>query len=355
LAGPSVANGAVSCSFGSGTLNVAMSQAGDTAELSVSFSTPQGNPILVTGPGCSGAAPTTTNTDTINVTDSSGGATTVKISRPEAFGPGATAESIDFLSEIEINVNLGGNDGDEVALDQVHKVIVDSAGVDTNYGVEPPNDTDNDIFLTGVGALSVDLGFGDDFLSGQGRGSAVGSTPTDIPLLVQGEAEPGFREQYDDTIIGGDNDDNLFGGLGSDTIDGGLGDDVLDWGQEFFQDDRDTLSYGTAPSGVTVDLTTIGQQDTGGAGEDAVFPQFQNLTGGFNNLRGSSFGDVLTGDNGPNRITGSAGVDTMFGLSGIDKLNAKDGTKDTRIDCGPGKNRKESAKVDGKDPRPRSC
>src|SRR5258706_15697760 len=91
----------------------------------------------------------------------------------------------------------------------------------------------------------------------------------------------------------------LGGGAGNDTLDGGAGDDTLDGGAG-----TDTASYGSAGSGVTVSLAIAGAQNTVGAGSDTLI--------GLENLTGSSFNDVLTGDAGANVLDGGAGTDTAF-------------------------------------------
>jgi hypothetical protein len=45
----------------------------------------------------------------------------------------------------------------------------------------------------------------------------------------------------------------------------------------------------------------------------------------------------------------------LFGDAGIDALFAADRKRDLRIDCGGGSNRKESAKLDRRDPAPKNC
>ncbi|MGH2985702.1 MAG: hypothetical protein ACRDLO_03310 [Solirubrobacterales bacterium] len=63
----------------------------------------------------------------------------------------------------------------------------------------------------------------------------------------------------------------------------------------------------------------------------------------------------LSGGPGRDLIDGSPGRDRLFGEGGKDLLLARDGFVDGRIDCGPGTDRKERAKVDPDDPKARSC
>ncbi|MFL6857654.1 MAG: M10 family metallopeptidase C-terminal domain-containing protein, partial [Allosphingosinicella sp.] len=118
-----------------------------------------------------------------------------------------------------------------------------------------------------------------------------------------------------DTLSGNDGNDVLIGLAGNDTLNGGNGDDVLLGGTG---DDiliggagTDTASYSDAAAGVTVNLGLAGAQATG-AGSDTL--------SGIENLTGSAFNDVLTGDSGANQIAGGAGNDAIDGGAGADKM-----------------------------------
>lgn len=120
----------------------------------------------------------------------------------------------------------------------------------------------------------------------------------------------------DDTLIGGDDHDTLDGGRGNDTIEGGNGDDTLKAGPAK-NGGTDILSYEHADNAVTVSLAKQGvAQDTIGAGVDTVI--------GFEKLKGSNFGDTLTGNGGANTIEGGAGDDTLNGGAGHDILTGGD-------------------------------
>ena len=113
--------------------------------------------------------------------------------------------------------------------------------------------------------------------------------------------------------------DNVFGFGGDDVISGGAGNDVLDGG-----DGIDTLTYKIlATNGVTVDLARKGQQNTG-QGLDAV--------NGFENLEGTEFDDVLSGDAGANKISGLGGNDLIRGRAGNDDLTGGSGNDTFRFD-----------------------
>ncbi|QGP78033.1 beta strand repeat-containing protein [Sphingobium sp. CAP-1] len=106
-------------------------------------------------------------------------------------------------------------------------------------------------------------------------------------------------------IVAGAGDDRVFGRAGDDRIEGGAGRDYLDGGAGV-----DSVSYEHATAGVVVSLAISGAQNTRGAGVDALV--------GFENIRGSTFDDRLTGDDHGNVISGLDGADVMIGLFGDD-------------------------------------
>ncbi|MFN7228850.1 MAG: calcium-binding protein [Synechococcaceae cyanobacterium] len=114
-----------------------------------------------------------------------------------------------------------------------------------------------------------------------------------------GEAFADFARSIED-LIGSSFDDVLSGSDDHNVIDGGagLGNDTLEGGRG-----DDTVSYAAAGSGVTVSLAISGPQNTGGAGSDRL--------SGFENLRGSRFDDILSGDGENNELDGGEGIDTV--------------------------------------------
>ena len=95
--------------------------------------------------------------------------------------------------------------------------------------------------------------------------------------------------------------DLLEGGAGADTLDGGVG--------------NDTASYATSTAPVVVSLAT------GTGGGVAGSHSFGDVLIGIENLHGSAFGDLLTGDAGDNGFTGGAGADTIIGNGGMDAVS----------------------------------
>jgi Ca2+-binding RTX toxin-like protein len=173
---------------------------------------------------------------------------------------------------------IGGSDTAETyylgAGDDVYDNVYTKNVVDTVYG-EAGNDT-------------MWTGGGDDVLSGgDGNDNLYGETGND---LIKGDAG-------DDNIGGGDGDDRIIGGAGADTINGGAG--------------NDTADYSASSAGVNVNL------ETGiGKGGDAEGDKLS----GIENLIGSKFNDVLTGNGDVNMIDGGDGDDTITGGHNNDKM-----------------------------------
>ncbi|WP_373389488.1 M10 family metallopeptidase C-terminal domain-containing protein [Pseudomonas alcaligenes] len=102
----------------------------------------------------------------------------------------------------------------------------------------------------------------------------------------------------------------IYAGIGNNVLDGGAG--------------ADTLSYRYAEQGVSFNLGLTVAQSTGGSGNDTAL--------NFENLSGSLYDDVLTGNSGNNKLTGDAGNDTLDGGAGADQLVGGDGNDTYHVD-----------------------
>ncbi|MEM1298233.1 MAG: Ig-like domain-containing protein, partial [Pseudomonadota bacterium] len=138
-----------------------------------------------------------------------------------------------------------------------------------------------------------------------------------VPVEVAFEVEPVVPTDEDDTIIGTEGQDiiDALGGddlvlplSGDDTLEGGVGTDTLSFSPLV----DPTLTSGAATFGVFVDLS---QQ--GGAQNTRVGSK---LLSGFENLEGSRFADLLTGDDQANTLAGLGGSDVLNGGAGDDLL-----------------------------------
>ena len=155
----------------------------------------------------------------------------------------------------------------------------------------------------GIIAGNIDLGAERDFYDGTGgRVDGGGFGAFDNDRLLGGSLE--------DYLFGEDGADAIFGAAGDDYIDGGRGNDALDGGTGM-----DTLSYLDAGLGATVDLVA-------GTGRTNGLDVLRN----FENVRGSRFADVLTGDNSANVLEGNSGADVLNGGGGDDMLWGDAGT-----------------------------
>jgi len=121
-----------------------------------------------------------------------------------------------------------------------------------------------------------------------------------------------------DTITGLGGNDVIDGGAGNDVIDGGAGDDILIGGAG---NDAaagglgsDTASFEDSAKAVMASMVT---QKASGDGTD-TFSSVDNLVG-------SAYNDVLTGDDAANSITGGAGNDTISAGAGNDIVSGGDG------------------------------
>ena len=109
-----------------------------------------------------------------------------------------------------------------------------------------------------------------------------------------------------DAIWGYGGDDEIYGGDGWDYLTGGAGADYLDGGGAF-----DQAIYADSPVGVMVFLSPgLG---FGGTAEGDVLVNIENVSG-------SEYDDVLSGDGGRNELYGRNGNDTLKGGGGYDRL-----------------------------------
>ncbi|WP_461308392.1 calcium-binding protein, partial [Albidovulum sp.] len=133
---------------------------------------------------------------------------------------------------------------------------------------------------------------GDDFIRGLGGNDSIfGDTGDDVIFGGHGQPQPSGN----DTLEGGDGNDRLEGEDGDDHLDGGAG--------------IDEASYALAAGAVNVNLST-GLASDGYGGTDTLV--------NIENVRGSAYGDTLTGDGGANVLRGLGGADTLDGGAGID-------------------------------------
>jgi Ca2+-binding RTX toxin-like protein len=321
-----------------------------------------------------------------------------------ALAPVALASTTSIQNANRVNVAGSGNERNQIT-------VLYDAGLDLYTVVDAIGTTAGNLCTqvdpatvtcpgAGIASVRVASGSGND---------AISLARAGWPATVEGDLEGGSG---DDRITGAGAADSLRGNSGRDVLDGGAGADDMRGGSK-----TDAVYYGDRTAGVTVtvgagndndgnghDLTgnsldtvrgdieivlggtaqdvLIGDRSDetlfGGAGDDAIFGGRgkDTLLGaeGGDFLHGEAGDDFLRGGFGPDRmfggrdddrlvggpdgdrIVGGPGVDRMKGKGGIDVIKAKDRTRDRKINCGPGFNRREFAKRDRrKDPKPKSC
>jgi Ca2+-binding RTX toxin-like protein len=195
----------------------------------------------------------------------------------------------DYLYGHGGNDTLNGGTGDDYlygdAGNDTATYINDTAGVTVNLSITTSQNT---------------IGSGFDTLSG--IENLIGSSFNDT---LTGDANI-------NSISGGNGNDIIDGGLGNDTLNGGLGNDTLNGNTGI-----DTASYAGTASAVTVSLAVTAAQNTIGAGTDTLI--------GIENLLGSIYNDILTGDANANLLDGGSGNDTLNGGLGNDTLIGNSG------------------------------
>ena len=232
-----------------------------------------------------------------------------------SFSQRDTLISIENLTGSAYNDHLIGNSG--------ANVLIGGDGDDTLNG--------------GAGSDTLDGGDGNDTVSYVGHSTGVSATM--LFRIQNAQLEDELRNienitgsAHDDFLTGGaggntlngragadalrglDGDDELNGGSGDDILSGGDGDDTLNGG-----DGIDTARYDTHSAGVRVSLAETGEQEVNSdSGEKDTLTSIENLMG-------SDFNDILTGNSGANTLDGGAGADTLTGGGGNDTFKFETG------------------------------
>jgi Ca2+-binding RTX toxin-like protein len=318
---------------------------------------------------------------------------------------GALASTATIQNGNRVNVSGTGNEKNQIQVGYDSGLdlytVTDAAGV-TAGGVCTQVDPTT-VTCAGAGIATVRV-------TGSGGNDSIALVRSGWPATIEGDLEGG---NGDDGVSGAAAMDSVNGGSGKDTVDGGPGADEVRGGSGidagFYGDratpliitvgagndndgneldqsgaSRDTVrgDIETVVAGSAADIV-IGDSSSnetlfGGLGDDSIFGGR-----GRDTLLGFLGNDFLSGDAGDDILRGSAGADRMLGGSdddrlaggpdgdllrggedndamkgkgGIDVIQARDGSRDIKISCGPGPNGSEFAKRDRRlDPRPKSC
>lgn len=118
-----------------------------------------------------------------------------------------------------------------------------------------------------------------------------------------------------DVLIGFAGDDMLEGGEGHDVLIGAAGWDSLDGG-----DGSDTVVYGAAIGPIEADLAlgVVGEFDGATHLSDDTLSSIENVIG-------SNFDDIISGNSNSNFLRGLFGADVLFGRDGDDTLEGSEG------------------------------
>ncbi|MBP2295975.1 beta strand repeat-containing protein [Azospirillum rugosum] len=212
----------------------------------------------------------------------------------------------DASGDVLLNVeNLSGSlFADQLTGDAGDNFLGGEAGDDTLDG-----GAGNDNLSGGAGADSLVGGAGNDMASYYGSSAGV---TVDLRLTgaqvsagdASGDVLVGIENlwgsSYNDTLIGDAANNFMEGGAGADSLDGGAG--------------TDGVGYYNSNAGVTVNLSLTGPQVSAGDASGDVLLNIENVNG-------SKFSDILTGDAGDNFLGGDAGDDTLDGGAGNDNLS----------------------------------
>jgi Ca2+-binding RTX toxin-like protein len=255
---------------------------------------------------------------------------------------GSTTVSIEETPDQQIGTpqddTLTGDEGRDILLGlESDDLLHGNGGTDTILG-----GAGNDTIIGGAGADSLDGGADSDVLQYVGSNGGVqidlNVSASGFQQASGGDAEGDIISNFEnvygtdfgDTIIGDADRNILFGYGGDDYIEGGAGDDVIRGGEGADTmhggDGIDWLRHVESSAGVTVDLNVSVQVSGGDADGDVI--------SGFENVQGSDFGDVITGDAGANYLLGFSGDDNISGGAGRDTIRGGEGA-DT-LDGGTG-------------------
>lgn len=221
-----------------------------------------------------------------------------------------------------VTVDLGGGDDAFWLRGTMGNDQIRAGGEGSKAIFDLDGDGEADVRVAGTPELRVSLGPGDDSFRADG---ALGAP---LPLNVFVWGGPG-----DDQIRGGDGDDRLHGGDGDDTFVAAAkpdGADIFDGGPGY-----DTVDYSARQAGLS--LSIDGKPNDGETGEgDAVGFTIETVIGGDGDdtmtagptdvtLRGGPGNDVIKGGPGNDSLYGDEGDDVLLGGGGDDTLDGGEG------------------------------
>lgn len=229
----------------------------------------------------------------------------------------------------------------------------------------------DDIIIGDSGANTLYGRDGDDWLDGgAGADNLYGGTGHDV-LIGRDDADNLYGQDGDDVLIGGTGLDRVYGGAGNDTIIrsaesgysfGGGGDDLLiatqgtgyaghfRGGVGTENAGNDTISFERYSEGITLDMRYRSASWEGHASAFYSNPNVRHymvysndasnslisfmFVSQIDNVTGTSFADILHGDDQHNILRGGDGDDDLYGYGGLDTLEGGAGADTLRSSHG---------------------
>ncbi len=162
--------------------------------------------------------------------------------------------------------------------------------------------------------------------------------------------------ETEDALVDGPGDDEVHAGGGDDAVPNNEGTDKLyaEGGEDLFVDDavcegdlldggpdRDNANWANFKEAISIDMEAGVAGLVGSAGQPSCPSGSPTTLSGLEDIEGTSLGDVLIGDSGPNQLLGRPGPDRYYAGAGDDSILANSGVPpvkdpDPTIDCGEG-------------------
>ena len=253
-------------------------------------------------------------------------------------------DSLVIAADVTVAADVSGGDGDDVLFggggndrllgNNDSDGLTGAGGGDTLLGGDG-----DDILDGGKGADSLDGGSGRDQVSYEASDAGVRFTEVAGEKAFQGSGGDAEGDQlrsveyiigsrFNDTLLGNGSQENILEGIGgNDVLTGGSKDDFLIGGKGAdamhggkpgtTNNGNDATSYVTSTAGVRVDLRT-GHVGRGGDAEGDTLTSVETVYG-------SSFDDVLIGNESNNELEGWLGNDILEGGLGRDKVYGSEG------------------------------
>jgi Ca2+-binding RTX toxin-like protein len=343
-----------------------------------------------------------------------GGVTTIRVSLADG-GDGVRFGNLN--GNVITDLVDGGEGDDRIGASNGPSIVAGGGGIDninTRGGDDQIGGGDgNDEIVAGPGSDTVAGDGGNDVIRGYAQpgtleiGVVTKFRGGEVNVLSGGSGNDTLEgDNGPDQLAGDDGNDKLHGGGAADLLSGGAGNDTLDEGDTDGAADgesvgapiaadvlhggkgKDTATYCTRRGKSPLTISLDRKANDGGKGEkDNIGPNgdVENVIGGAetpDKITGDKNANVLTGDcvntvapGGNNKIYGLAGNDRVIGGDGRDLLNggrgkdvflgnesadtiqAKDGTRDSSINCdGHGvASKSDSATIDRNDPAAKGC